>query len=378
MTQLFSPFRLRAVEIPNRIVLPPMCQFAAVEGVANEKHFAHYARFALGGMGLIIVESTAVDRSGRISYGELGLWNDAQISPLRRITSFIADQGAIAAIQLGHGGRKAAQRRPWHGGALNETDTARGEPPWPVVGPSALPVDNGWPCPTALDHGAIRRLVNAWREAACRAGEAGFDAVEIHAAHGYLPHQFLSPLSNVRADAYGGDRSGRMRFLLEIAEAVRDVWPNDKPLLVRVSAVDGLDGGWNLDDTVALAQELKLRGVDAIDCSSGGLVGSSLNSRIPRGPGFQVPFAERVRREAGIPTIAVGLIQTAQLAAQIVDTGQADLVAVGREALIDPNWALRARTELMPERGYADWPVETGWWLERRKASVTASSRSAT
>ncbi len=373
MTKLFSPLALRGVRLPNRIAIPPMCQYAAVDGLANDFHLAHYGRFALGGAGLIILEATAIDPAGRISHGDIGLWRDDQIEPLRRIAQFLVSRGAVPAIQLNHGGRKAGQRRPWHGAdPLDQSDAARGEPPWPVVAPSALAVAGCWPTPRALEDADICGLIEAWRNAARRADQAGFEAVEIHAAHGYLLHQFLSPLSNRRNDAYGGDRAGRMRLALEVAEAVRSVWPERKPLLARVSAIDGAEGGWDLDDTVALAIELKARGVDAVHCSSGGIFGAATAARLPRTPGFQVPFAERVRREAGVPTIAVGLILTPQQAADIVDAGKADIVAVGREALVDPNWALHARLALTPQRGFADWPSESGWWLDRRRASMTA------
>jgi len=373
MTELFSPFALRGLTLKNRIAIPPMCQFAAADGLANDFHLAHYGRFALGGAGLIIVESTAIDPSGRISYGDIGLWRDEQVEPLRRLTALLTSLGAAPAIQINHAGRKAAQRRPWDGASpLDANDAARGEPPWPVIGPSALAAADGWPTPRALTETDIHGLVDAWAAAARRADRAGFAALEVHAAHGYLLHQFLSPLSNRRNDAYGGDRAGRMRFALEVAEAVRSVWPQEKPLFVRVSAVDGFAGGWDLDDTVALSRELKTRGVDAIHCSSGGLLSAATAARVPRAPGFQVQFAERVRREAGVPSIAVGLILTPSQAAEIVDTGKADIVAIGREALVDPNWALHARRALTPERGYADWPQESGWWLDRRVASLAA------
>ncbi|MDA8382153.1 MAG: NADH:flavin oxidoreductase/NADH oxidase [Betaproteobacteria bacterium] len=374
MTELFSPLALRSVTLPNRIAIPPMCQYAAKDGMANDFHFANYARFAMGGAGLIIVEATAIDPAGRISHGDLGLWHDAQIRPLQRLTRFLTSLGAIPAIQINHGGRKAGQRRPWHGNSpLDQSDAARGEAPWPVIGPSALAMADNWPMPRSLDKSDIQGLVDAWGAAARRADEAGFEAVEIHAAHGYLLNQFLSPLSNRRNDAYGGDRAGRMRFVLEVTEAVRSCWPRQKPLLVRVSAVDGVDGGWDIDDTVVLAHELKARGVDAIHCSSGGLFGAATAARLPRVPGFQVPFAERVRHEARVPTIAVGLILTPQQAADVIDTGKADIVAIGREALADPNWALHARLALLPERGFADWPVESGWWLERRQAAMATT-----
>jgi 2,4-dienoyl-CoA reductase-like NADH-dependent reductase (Old Yellow Enzyme family) len=304
---LFTPIALREVTLRNRVVISPMCQYSAKEGVANDWHFAHLARFALGGAGLIFVEATAVSREGRITHGDLGIWEEPQIAPLRRIAGFLKAQGAVPAIQLGHAGRKASMQRPWHGnGPLDDSDRARGEEAWPIAAPSPLPMDEGWLVPHALDGGEMAKLREDFRRAALRAGDAGFEAVEIHGAHGYLLQSFLSPLGNRRNDAYGGDRAGRMRLPLEVAETVRAAWPKERPVFFRVSSVDGIEGGWTLDDTVALALELKARGIDVVDCSSGGIAGSATAARIPRSPGFQLPFAERVRREAGIKTMAVG------------------------------------------------------------------------
>ncbi|MBI4968476.1 MAG: NADH:flavin oxidoreductase/NADH oxidase [Rhodospirillales bacterium] len=376
MAGLFQPLSLRKVALAHRIIIPPMCQYRAANGLANDWHLAHYGRLAMGGAAMVILEATAIDPGGRISHGDLGLWQDDQIAPLRRVTEFLASLGTVPAIQLNHAGRKASCRRPWHGFTpLDDEDrTQRGEAPWPVVAPSGLAASEAHPPPQPLSEAAIGELVTAWAAAARRALAAGFQAVEIHAAHGYLLHQFLSPLSNRRNDGYGGDHRGRMRMVLEVARAVRAVWPDDKPVLVRVSAVDGIEGGLTLDDTVALAHELKALGVDAIHCSSGGLLGSATAARLPRRPGFQVPFAQRVRADVGIATIAVGLILTPEQAAEIVATGQADLVAIGREALVDPNWPLRARHRLEPERGFADWPVESGWWLDRRDVGKRESA----
>ena len=371
---LFTPIALREVKLRNRIAISPMCQYSAKDGVANDWHFAHLARFALGGAGLIFVEATAVRREGRITHGDLGLWEDAQIAPLRRIAEFLKAEGAVPAIQLGHAGRKASMQRPWHGnGPLDANDRTRGEEVWPIVAPSPLPMDEGWLVPHALDRGEMATLREDFRRATLRAVEVGFEAVEIHGAHGYLLQSFLSPIGNRRNDAYGGDRAGRMRFPLEVVETVRAAWPKERPLFFRVSAVDGLEGGWTLDDTVALAQELKARGIDVVDCSSGGIAGSATAARIPRSPGFQLPFAERVRREAGIKTMAVGLILEAHQAEAALEAGQADLIAIGREALYDPNWPLRAERALTGEAGMFDfshWPVQAGWWLERRERGL--------
>ena len=371
---LFRPLSLRGVPLRNRIVISPMCQYSAVDGLASDWHLVHLGRFALGGAGTVFVEATAVHRDGRITNGDLGLWSDAQVPPLRRIARFLAEQGAVPAIQLAHAGRKASMQRPWHGnGPIDDMDRARGEDAWPVVAPSALPMDEGWLVPHELSPAEMAALREAWRQAAVRALESGFEIVELHAAHGYLLHEFLSPLSNRRGDAYGGDRAGRMRFPLEVAETLRAVWPQDRPVFVRVSAVDGIEGGWTLEDTVAFARELKARGVDLVDCSSGGLAGSATAARVPRGPGFQVPFAERIRREAEVMTMAVGLIIEPQQAEDILKKGQADLVAIGREALFDPNWPAHAELALGASRDpFASWPVQHGWWLERRERALRA------
>jgi 2,4-dienoyl-CoA reductase-like NADH-dependent reductase (Old Yellow Enzyme family) len=370
---LFTPMSLRALTLRNRIVIPPLCQYSAVDGLANDWHFAHLARFALGGAGAVFVEATAVRRDGRITYGDVGLWEDAQIAPLRRIAAFLKSQGAAPAIQLAHAGRKASMQRPWHGnGPINDADRARGEDAWPVVAPSPVPMDEGWLVPHELTREEMAALREDWRCAALRALEAGFEVVEVHGAHGYLLNTFLSPLVNRRRDAYGGDRAGRMRFPLEIAETVRAAWPEDRPVFFRISAIDGFDGGWQLEDSVALARELKARGIDVVDCSSGGIYGSATAARIPRTFGFQVPFAERIKRESGIKTMAVGLILEPEQAEAVLQNAQADLVAIGREALYDPNWPLHAKRRLTGKAEFEDWPVQAGWWLERRERGLQA------
>jgi 2,4-dienoyl-CoA reductase-like NADH-dependent reductase (Old Yellow Enzyme family) len=373
--RLFTPLALRGVTLKNRIVISPMCQYSAVDGHANDWHLVHLGRFALGGAGMVFTEATAVEARGRITHGDLGLWEDGQIAGLSRVAEFLRAHGAVPAIQLAHAGRKASMQRPWHGnGPLDERDRARGDLPWQVVAPSALPLDEGWLVPHELSLAEIAALQDAWRQAARRALAAGFDVLEMHSAHGYLGHEFLSPLSNRRGDRYGGDLAGRMRFTLETAAAVREVWPQDKPLFVRVSSVDGLEGGWTIEDTVVLARELAARGVDVVDCSSGGLAGSATAARVKRGPGFQVPFAERVRREAGVKTMAVGLILEAQQAEAILEADQADLIAIGREALYDPSWALHAEAALGLQGEFESWPVQSGWWLERRRRSMLRSA----
>ncbi len=364
-SNLFSPLTLRGVTLRNRTVVSPMCQYSAVDGFANDWHFVHLGQFAMGGFGLVFTEAAAVVAEGRITHGDLGLWSDGHVPGVRRIADYVQAQGAKFGVQLGHAGRKASMQRPWFGNAaLGPADHARGDHAWPIVGPIATPHSEGWLVPQALDKAGIARIVAAFAAAAKRAVAAGVDAIEIHGAHGYLLHSFLSPFSNRRTDAYGGDLAGRMRFALEVARATRDAWPANKPLFYRASSVDGVEGGWSLDDTVVLAKELKSIGVDVIDCSAGGFLVSRLDMR----KGYLVGNAARVRREAGIATQAVGFIVDAQQAEEVVASGAADLVAVAREALVDPHWAGRAAVALQGEAGWAQWPAQYGWWLERRAA----------
>jgi 2,4-dienoyl-CoA reductase-like NADH-dependent reductase (Old Yellow Enzyme family) len=365
---LFSPITLRGVTLNNRVVISPMCQYSAREGMADDWHFVHLGKMATGGAGLIFTEAAAVVPEGRITYGDLGIWSDAHVPPLKRITDFIKANRSVPAIQLAHAGRKASMQRPWHGnGPINDSDRARGEDTWKVVAPSAIAMDAGWLVPHELSVDDIRAVQERWREAALRSVAAGFEVLEMHSAHGYLGHEFLSPLSNKRTDRYGGNLQGRMRFTLELAEVLRAAWPQDKPLFVRISSVDGIEGGWTLDDSVTLAKELAARGVDVVDCSSGGLLGSATAARIKRNPGFQVPFAERIRKEAGIKTMAVGLILDGPQAEQILQNGQADLIAIGRQSLYNPNWALHAQVALGAQGEYDAWPVQYGWWLDKRQ-----------
>lgn len=365
---LFSPITLRSVTLKNRVVISPMCQYSAHDGYANDWHFVHLGKMATGGAGLVFTEAAAVVPEGRITHGDLGIWSDAHIAPLKRIAEFIKANGSVPAIQLAHAGRKASMQRPWHGnGPINESDRARGENAWKVVAPSAIPMDTGWLVPHELSIADIRNVQARWREAALRSLEAGFDVVELHSAHGYLGHEFLSPLSNKRTDGYGGDLNGRMRYTLELAEVLRAAWPDDKPLFVRISSVDGIEGGWTIEDSVTLTQELAARGVDVIDCSSGGLLGSATAARIKRNPGFQVPFADRLRKGTGLKSMAVGLILDGPQAEQILKDGQADLIAIGRQSLYNPNWALHAQVALGAEGEYADWPKQYGWWLDKRQ-----------
>ncbi len=336
---LFAPFVQRSVRLRNRIVVSPMCQYSATDGFANDWHLVHLGSRAVGGAGAVMVEATAVTPEGRISPGDLGLWSDAHVEPLARIARFLEEHGAASAIQLAHAGRKAATARPWDGGKPVALDAGG----WPVVGPSALPYDAGWPVPIALDEAGIAAVIEAFRAAARRAHAAGFRIAEVHVAHGYLLHQFCSPLANTRTDRWGGAFEHRIRLACEVTRAVREVWPADRPVWVRVSATDWAEGGWDLDQTVALAARLRELGADLIDCSSGGLVPTQ---KIALGPGYQVPFAERVRREAGIATGAVGLLTEAAQADAVLREGRADVVLLAREELRDPYWPLHAAKAL--------------------------------
>ncbi len=359
---LFSPLTLRSLTLRNRVVIAPMCQYSADDGAATDWHVVHLGRFALGGAALVFAEATAVSRDGRITHGCTGIWDDKHIAPFARVTAFIKQHGAAPGLQLAHAGRKASRPRPWDGIPVLPAEGS--EPAWPTIGPSAVPFDN-WPAPAALDDAGLARLRDDWRAATRRALAAGFEVVEVHAAHGYLLHEFLSPLSNQRNDRYGGDLAGRMRFPLEIIRIVREAWPADKPVFVRVSAVDRVENGWTLDDTVAFAREIKALGVDVMDCSSGGNAPMNL---FKFEAGYQVPFAERVRRETGLITMAVGLITDPHQAEDIVSQGQADLIAIAREALFDPNWPLHAARALNDEpEDMANWPQQTRGVLASRE-----------
>ncbi len=366
MSRLFSPLTLRSVTFRNRTMVAPMCQYSSQHGLANEWHLVHLGRFALGGFGLVMVEATGVSPEGRISYGDMGLWEEAHIAPLARIAKFLKEQGAVPAIQLAHAGRKASTPIAWRG-AFNETDDEKARyafESWTPVAPSAhIHADKpGFTAPEALDASGIRKVIDDFASAAARAHRAGFDVAEIHGAHGYLLNQFLSPLANARSDHYGGSRENRMRLLLEVTEAVRAVWPADKPLFVRLSVTDGSPGGWSIEDSVVLAAELKARGVDLIDCSSGGFEGYALKP----GPQYQVPLAAAVRK-AGLPTAAVGLISDPQAAESILASGEADVIALARGALDDPNWAVHAHLALDPG--------EASYGLMPRQASARLRDR---
>jgi 2,4-dienoyl-CoA reductase-like NADH-dependent reductase (Old Yellow Enzyme family) len=337
---LFSPLTLRGVTFRHRIAVSPMCQYSSADGYATDWHLVHLGSRATGGAAAVVTEATAVVPEGRISPDDLGIWKDEHIEALARIFRFIEAHGAVPGMQLAHAGRKASTSAPWKGdGPL--APSAGG---WqPIVAPSAIPFDAGYQTPVALDAGAIDLVVRAFADAARRALDAGSRVIEIHAAHGYLLHQFLSPLSNTRSDRYGGSFENRIRIVCDVVDAVRRVWPERYPLFVRISSTDWTEGGWTIEDSVALARALRPSGVDAFDCSSAGVVP---RVKIPAGPGYQVPFAERIRRETEMPTIAVGLITAPEQADHIVRTGQADMVMLAREMLRDPYWALHAARAL--------------------------------
>lgn len=368
MTHLFDPLTLRGVTLKNRIAVSPMSQYRAVDGVANAWHLVHLGRFALGGAGLVFAEATAVEARGRRTHGDLGLWDDAQIEPLLPVTNFITQEGAVPGIQLGHAGRKASERRPWHGETpVDEEDEAeRGEAPWSSIAPSDLPYAEGWPQPVEMSESDIADVVAAFGAAARRAADAGFKVLEVYAAHGFLVHQFLSPLANRRTDRWGGDAAGRARFALEVARSIRDNWPEDLPLIFRLSATDWIDGGIEAEDTVETARLLAGEGVDMIDCSSGGIGGRDRPRRMTIEQGFQVPFAERIRREAGIASMAVGFLWDPDACDAVIKEGRADMVALARELLDDPNWPLHAAAQLGTDKDHAMWPPESGWWLMKR------------
>lgn len=354
---LLSPLTIRGVTFRNRIGMAPMCQYIAADGLASDWHLVHLGSRAAGGVGVVIVEATAVTPEGRISPGDLGIWGDQHIEPLARIARFVRSQGAVAGIQLAHAGRKASCQPPFEGGASIKTPEAGG---WTVIGPSAIPFSEGDPIPVALDDAGIEETVAAFEAAADRAVEAGFQVIELHAAHGYLLHEFLSPLSNHRTDQYGGSLENRMRLPVRVAERLRQRIPEEMPLFVRISATDWVDGGWDGEQSVALSRKLKEVGVDLVHVSSGALVPQA---RIPVAKGYQIPFARQIRCEAKVMTGAVGLITDAQHANEIITGGDADLVFLARELLREPYWAIKAEQELGAE---PTWPIPYGYAVKRR------------
>jgi 2,4-dienoyl-CoA reductase-like NADH-dependent reductase (Old Yellow Enzyme family) len=363
---LFTPLRIRDVTLRNRIVVPPMHQYSGEQGYPTDWHLVNAGRFAAGGAGLVILESTKVESRGRGTLGDLGLWDDAFIAPLARIAGFMKRQGSVPGIQLGHTGRRARVQRSWEGGKpLPRTpEIAADWDDWDIVAPSATPYDVGSPTPRALETADIAALVEAWGQAARRAHEAGFEVLELHGAHGYLIHQFLSPETNLRNDRYGGSEANRRRFVIEVVESVRAHWPAAKPLFVRLSIDD--ESGWGPENNVALARILTTKGVDVIDCTSGGLSSKVPNFHRLTHYGYQVSFAEKIRRDAGIMTMAVGLIIHGDQAERILTEGRADLIGVGREILNNPNWPMDAAHKLGLASAFQDVPVQFGYWLAKR------------
>lgn len=343
---LFNQLELREIRFRNRIAVSPMCQYSSDDGFATDWHLVHLGTRAVGGAGLVFTEAAAVEARGRISPSDLGIWKDAHVEQLARITGFIREQGAVPGIQLAHAGRKASTGVPWDGrAAIGETEGG-----WQVLAPSEIPFAKDYPNPREMGQNDIDEVVAAFAAAATRALNAGFEVVEIHAAHGYLLHEFLSPLSNRRTDKYGGSFENRTRLVRRVIDEVRKVWPERLPLFMRISSTDWVEGGWDLGESIALARLARDQGVDLVDCSSGGNVAAA---RIPTGPGYQSGFAERIRSEAGVPTGAVGMITSPQQADHVIRTGQADLVSLARQLLRDPYWPLRAAAELKAETA---WP----------------------
>lgn len=376
---LFEPLALRAVTLPNRIVVSPLCMYSAVEGLAQPWHFAHLSTFARGKAGLVFTEATAVEARGRITPSCLGIWTDEQAEELKPITAFIESMGSVPGIQLAHAGRKASTHEPFVAGGgspLKQEAIEPGRQAWQTVAPSAIPVADNWPLPTELDQAEIDEVKLAFVQAARRSIEAGFKIIELHMAHGYLLHSFLSPISNQRNDNYGGSLENRMRFPLEVAEAVRAEVGEEMPLFCRISAIDGLEGGWTMDDSIVLSQALASSGIDVVDCSSGGIggaprfriddTGKPLTKESARQPGFQVPYAARVRSETDAKSMAVGVIVDPYQAEEILQSGGADLVALGREIMFDPFWPLRAAEEFEVDPEFKMWPKQYGWAVNRR------------
>ena len=368
MSKLMSPYTLRDVTFRNRIAVSPMSQYRAQNGHANDWHMVHLGRFAIGGAGLVYAEATAVENDGRRTHGDLGLWNDAHVETLAPVARFLEAEGAVAGIQLSHAGRKASERRPWHGETPvdAEDEALRDEAPWQAEAPSSVPYADGWPSPTKMSEQDIARVIDAFGHAARRANAAGFRVIEVYAAHGFLVHQFLSPISNRRQDRWGGSAENRLRFAVEVARSVRKHWPENLPLVFRLSATDWLNEGLEVEDTIEIARALRDAGVNMIDCSSGGISGKERPRRMSITQGFQAPFAAKVRAAADIPTMAVGFLWSPEFCQSLIATGQADMIALARELLDDPNWSLHAAAQLGQDHEFAKWPIESGWWLQKR------------
>lgn len=365
---LFEPITIRQRTLKNRVVISPMCQHSGSDGYVTDWHLVHYGKFVLGGAALVFTESTAVASDSRVGIDDLGIWSDSHVPGLKRLADFAHDNGGLMGVQIAHSGRKAFSHPLWQGGqAMRPAELNAAGVDWRRVGPSDIAASLEWSVPKALNAWEIAEIVEEHVAAARRADAAGMDALELHFGHGYLVASFLSPAANTRRDDYGGTLENRIRLAIEIARQVRSVWPPEKPLFARLSCVDGAEGGWSMDDTVALSRQLKTVGVDVIDCSSGGLSEETRRSNVPRGFGFQVPFAERVRAEVDVRTQAVGLITEPDQAEDIIAQGRADLIAIGRAALQDPYWPAAAWKQLTGQEEFTPWPQQHGSWLEKRE-----------
>lgn len=377
---LFQPLKIRGITVPNRVVLSPMQMYMAKDnGCMTDWHLVHLGKFAEAKFGTVFTEVLCVEKRGRSTYSDAGIWNDKQVSKLKHISDFIRSRGSIPAAQIGHCGPKSARQRPYDGlQPLSQSNTNGTEQTWDIVSSSDVPSAPGYDKPKALTLSQVKQLIKRFGKAAKRCDQAGFDILDVHAAHGYLIHSFLSPINNFRTDDYGGSKKNRFRLAIEIAKEIRIFWPNHKPLFFRLSCIDRFEGGLQIEDTIELSNELKRAGVDLIDCSSGGIKGPnslfSLASKEPPKPGFQVPFADEIKKNCNLLTMAVGLILRPEQADKIISTDKADLIALGREALFNPNWALQALHEFSDNNGFEGWPPNTGWWLEVRERMLTSSN----
>ena len=373
---LFSSFKIKSKSFRNRIVLSPMCQYKAKDGVISDWHFQHYSRFAFSGLGAAFVEATGVSPEGRIGHGCTGIWSDSHVEGLSKIAKIFNEYNCLSGIQLAHAGRKASYLRPWDG-ASPITENDKVEPAWQTIGPSAIPINNSSPVPKEMTVEDINKVREDFKKAAQRADKAGFDIIEIHGAHGYLLHSFFSPLSNQRNDQYGGSFENRIRFALEIIADIKSVWPDNKPLFYRLSSIDAPGQGANLEDNIKLAKSLKSVGVDVIDCSSGGITGSPVLTKSKIVPGFQVPYSEKIKKDAEISSMAVGAIISADQANEIISNKRADLVAMGRELLADTQWAYKAATYFNLENAKDYLPDSYSFYLSRRDEYLDRAAKPA-
>ncbi len=373
---LFSSFKIKSKSFRNRIVLSPMCQYKAKDGVISDWHFQHYSRFAFSGLGAAFVEATGVSPEGRIGHGCTGIWSDCHVEGLSKITKIFNEYNCLSGIQLAHAGRKASHLRPWDG-ASPITENDKVEPAWQTIGPSAIPINNSSPVPKEMTVEDINKVREDFKKAAQRADKAGFDIIEIHGAHGYLLHSFFSPLSNQRNDQYGGSFENRIRFALEIIDDIKSVWPDNKPLFYRLSSIDAPGQGANLEDNIKLAKSLKSVGVDVIDCSSGGITGSPVLTKSKIIPGFQVPYSEKIKKDAEISSMAVGAIISADQANEIISNKRADLVAMGRELLADTQWVYKAATYFNLENAKDYLPDSYSFYLSRRDEYLDRAAKPA-